>query len=120
MGEVRIAIRAMEKARREEARVPKQDKILKHLPVGFREEAEAMSPDQLARKIIEAEDILRENAAVRDQDQELAEAKSRVASLKEPYSDVEKAQRAVIALCLKLREEHGRPVVVALEEQGES
>ena len=112
MGTVRNSVKTVAKAQREAAKAaaPVKDKVLKYLPVGFKEEAEAMTAYQLEMVIIEAEEILSSNKVDEGEDGELEAAKAKVAVLKEPYKDIEKAQKAKIAYCLKLREDQGKEV----------
>lgn len=87
------------------AELPKS--VLKNLPTGFLEEAEAMDGDQLRGAIIAAETSLRENDQEKAADERLAAAREQVKDLGAAYRDVAKAQKAKIALALHLLAQRG-------------
>ncbi len=82
--------------------------IIKALPTGFREEADAMGEEDLRNTIIAAEGSLRENEQEKAKHEELTAAKEVVKVLSSGYSEVSKAQKAKIAYSLHRLDEIGK------------
>jgi hypothetical protein len=82
--------------------------VIKALPTGFREEADAMDEEDLRSVIITAEGSLRENEQEKAKHEELTAAKEVVKLLSQGYTEVSKAQKAKIAYALHRLDEIGK------------
>jgi len=76
------------------------EKVIKKLPFGMQEELDAMGEEELKKRILLSEDIVRLNKVNGMADPDLVEAKEKVKELAAPYKETEVAQRAVISYCL--------------------
>jgi hypothetical protein len=85
-------------------------KFLASLPVGFREEADAMGSGGLKKVIVEAEGTRDHNKRERAEDEHLAKARERVKDLGSGYAAVEKAQAAKIKYALHVLRERGEEI----------
>lgn len=85
--------------------IPKS--VLKALPTGFLEEAEAMDEKALRELVVASEGNIRETEREREADEKLQGAKSIVKDLVGPYRDAIKAQRAKIACAMYFLEGRG-------------
>ena len=89
----------------------KLDKVMKALPTGWREEADAMSNEDLKAVIVTASATLTHTKATRDADEKLAGAKEIVKDIGGGYAEVLKAQQAKIDYSLYRLGELGDPSV---------
>lgn len=82
-------------------------KLLKVLPVGWKDEADTYSTDQLEAAIVDA------NAAIKQCEEDIAEnpkvqgAKEILKDIMAPFTEIKKAQKAKISYALHLLEEKG-------------
>lgn len=81
--------------------------VLKNLPTGWSDEADAMSSSALRDVLVDAETKIREVEVEMAADEKLAAAKEIVKDLAGAYREVTKAQRAKIAYALHLLDERG-------------
>lgn len=86
----------------------KIEKLLKKLPTGFQDEADAMDEAALRETIVTAEAQVREVEKSREDDDALAAAREHVKDLAGPYRDAINAQRAKGSYCLHRLEEMGK------------
>lgn len=82
-------------------------KLRKILPPGLPEDIEAMSPDELQKRIVDSESNIKEAEASRDNDEQLKGARELVKDLSEPYRDAMKVQRAIQRYALLILESKG-------------
>lgn len=84
-------------------------KLLRLLPTGWAEEADAMKPEELKKVILQSAANLKEIAEAQDGDEDLAQKKYAAADAAAPYRDAKKAQNAKILYALNLLSEKGDP-----------
>ena len=82
--------------------------VLKNLPTGWAEEAEAMSEDQLRDAIVEAENNARVAREEMVENPGYKAAKEAFDEVKGPLKDAIKAQKAKTLYALHLLEERGK------------
>lgn len=82
-------------------------KLLKQLPVGFAEEADAMGPDDARAAIIQAETRIQETERAKENDENLEALREKMQDLNGSYADAVKAQRAKIKYLLMKLEQSG-------------
>jgi hypothetical protein len=110
MGIVHSAVKTVEreaKERRKAEQAKAKDPVLKKLPVGFAEEAEKMSEDELKQAIVQSNNNIKRIKEEMEADDKLNGAKAIVQDLMGPYNDAKKAQQAKIDFCLRLCDEKG-------------
>lgn len=81
--------------------------IVKGLPTGFAEEAEAMDSRQLRDCVVDCERNIDEAVRGMEDNEQFQALKTAYKEACAPLREVKKAQRAKIALCLALLEERG-------------
>ena len=84
------------------------EKLMKKLPTGFAEDAEAMSEEELKKVIIDSENSINEVEKERDADIKLNAAKELSKELGKAYSETKSAQMAKIKYALYLLEGQGK------------
>lgn len=82
--------------------------ILKNLPTGFQEEAEAMGEEQLRNVIVESENNIRVAQAEMEENDEFMKAKEAYKLAAAPLRDTKKAQKAKVQFALLLLEQKGK------------
>jgi hypothetical protein len=82
--------------------------ILKQLPTGWAEEAEAMGEEQLRNVIVEASNNIRTARSDMEENAGFQEAKDAYKLAAEPFRDAIKAQQAKVSYALLLLESKGK------------
>ncbi|MEI7825967.1 MAG: hypothetical protein WCI01_11755 [Chlorobiaceae bacterium] len=82
--------------------------LLKVLPAGFVEEADAMSPDQLEEVIVSSSNNIRVAKTEMEENTDFQDAKASYKLAAEPFRDAVKAQQAKVQYALELLESKGR------------
>lgn len=88
--------------------MPTLKSILKKLPAGWADDAEAMSEEELRAVIVESSNNIRTATAEMEDNEGFKAAKEAYKLAAEPFKDAVKAQQAKIAYALHLLEEKGK------------
>lgn len=83
------------------------EKLLKKLPTGFSDDADAMSEEDLKKTIIASENNIANIEKEKENDAKLNAAKSIVQDLNTPYREAKNAQSAKIKYCIFLLKNKG-------------
>ena len=86
----------------------KLTKLLKDLPTGFQEEADAMSEVALRNVIVESSHNISSTTEEMKSNDGYKQAKENLKAISIPYRDAMKTQKAKIAYALKLLEQKGK------------
>jgi hypothetical protein len=84
-------------------------KIVKQLPTGWQDEADAMSSEQLKKVIVESAANIAETQRAEENDEDLAKKKYAATDAAAPYKDAKKCQGAKISYALLRLAERGDP-----------
>ncbi len=82
-------------------------KLIKSLPTGFAQEADALSPEALKAAIIVCETNIAESERAKENDEQLHALREKLQELNGSYADAVKTQRAKIRYMLLLLEQKG-------------
>lgn len=82
--------------------------ILKNLPIGFQEEADAMSEEQLREVIVESSNNIRVSSQEMQDNEGFKQAKEAYKLAAEPFKDAIKAQRCKIEYALHCLDSKGK------------
>lgn len=82
--------------------------VLKNLPTGWKDEADAMSETDLRAVIVESSNNLRTVDQEMSENDALARLKDKVKDASAGYNDAKKAQKAKIAYALHCLEQKGK------------
>lgn len=88
--------------------MPELDKVIKNLPTGFKDDADAMTEQQLRNCIVESEHNLQTAVKGMEDNSEYQKLKTAYKEASEPLRDAKKTQKAKIAYCLNRLEELGK------------
>lgn len=83
-------------------------KLIKKLPSGFQEEADAMTPEQLEKCIVESTHNLETAVKEMEEKPKYKAAKAAWKEIADPVRDAKKAQKAKIQYCLHNLEQKGK------------
>jgi len=114
MNLVKSAIKTVEKQQKEKLKEDKQraknesrDPIIKKLPVGFKEEADAMGETSLRNVIVDSTNNIRNIEIELETNSKYLALKDAVKEITEPFNEAKKTQSAKIKYCVKLLKEKG-------------
>lgn len=88
--------------------MPDLDKVVKNLPTGFKDDADAMKESDLRNCIIESEHNLSVEIEKMESNQKYQSLKEAYKEATAPIRDAKKAQKAKIAYCLHRLGELGK------------
>lgn len=86
----------------------KMFKLRKRMNADLVKELDAMSEEDMRKKIVEAEGVIHESEQAKDADEELADLKEQVKNAIAPYNELKKTQTNIVKYLTCRMDENGR------------